>query len=146
MGKRKKIIIAAVIIVVVFFAAWKLLMTTVFKNYAGEAVGERKEEPILAVYDNTGKLKENEYDSVKHLYVRWASEEGKDMAKQLAPLLGTNQPVMVTVEIWPSATNKIMGDKKNILSLVADGKFDEKIKKLCNALSAQPQIFIRFSP
>lgn len=147
MGRTKKIIIAALIIVIVLFGAWKLLMNTVLKSYApGEGAGERKEEPILAVYDNTGKLKTTEFNHFRHLYVRWSNEEGKDMAKQLAPLLSTHEPVMVTVEVWPSASNKILGDKKNILSQVADGQFDDKIKALCSYLSAQPQVLIRFAP
>jgi len=59
MGNRKKYIIIGLIILMVLLAAWKLLMLTVFKSYAG-ASGERKEEPILAVYDYNGQLKSND--------------------------------------------------------------------------------------
>jgi len=145
MGKRKKYIIIGLIILMVLLAAWKLLMVTVFKSYAG-ASGERKEEPILAVYDYNGQLKSNNLNGFKHVFIRWNDNKEEDAAKLLSPALINHQPVLITVEIWPSSANKIFANK-NILSLVADGFFDAKIKTLCDYLSKQQQpVLIRFAP
>jgi len=98
MGNRKKYIIIGLIILMVLLAAWKLLMLTVFKSYAG-ASGERKEEPILAVYDYNGQLKSNDLNGFKHVFIRWNDNKEEDAAKLLSPVLTNHQPVLITVEI-----------------------------------------------
>ena len=145
MKGRKKIIAAVVIIGVALLIAWKLLMFTFFKTYSKDTAGERTGEPVLAVYDTKGGIKVTDFNRYKHLFLRWNNDNENDMAAQLAPVLKGDQPVVITLEIWGSARNKVFRD--NILTLIADGRYDRKITKLCNYLSKQSQqVLIRFAP
>ena len=145
MKKGKKIITVVLIIAAASFIIWKLLIFTVLKTYSKDTAGERPAEPVLAVYDRNAGLKGNALDKYKHLFIQWSNDKENDIAEQLTPLFTENQPVLITLEIWPSAGDKIFHD--NILTSIVDGRFDEKITKLCYYLSKQPQpVLIRFAP
>ena len=140
--RKGKIIIAAVLIIAASFATWKLLK---YNNASKDTVGERLIEPVLAVFDRNGELKGMDLTKCRHLFIRWNNEEVYDISKQLAPVLTGNQPLLITLEIWPSPGSKILGDK--IITQVTEGLFDKKITALCSYLSKQTQqVLIRFEP
>ena len=145
MKNKKKVITITLIVAVVFFALYKLLIFTVFNRYIKDTAGTRKEEPVLAVYDVHNNEKGYQVKQYNHTFIRWIDAQEKNNAEQLDSLLAGNQPVLITLEIWPSVKGKLLKD--NIVDQIAAGNFDRKIKALATFLSKQSkEILIRLNP
>jgi len=146
MKNKKKLVAITLIVVLGIFILYKLMVFTVFNRYREDAAGTRKEEPVLAVYDLQNEEKGYELKQYTHLYIRWNSAAEKDNAKQIDDsLLAGKNPLLITLEIWPSAGGKLL--KENIVDQIAAGNFDKKFKALAAFLSTQSrEILLRLNP
>ncbi|MBL0359129.1 MAG: hypothetical protein IPP72_20690 [Chitinophagaceae bacterium] len=141
MKNKKRLIIVLLIVAAAAFAGYKFL----YHKYVNDQVAERIDEPLLAFYDRNGNTSPVPIDQCRHISVRLNNTGASNFVEDLKKLLAGKQPVLITVEIWPYMGGKF--SKENILSLVAKGDYDEKIKAMAVVLSKQVQpILMRFDP
>jgi beta-mannanase len=141
--KSKKLLLTGI---VVLAAAGFAVYQFVFANKQQDKVAEAVSEPLLAVYDKSDTLKTGAFGPCKHLVVRWNNDESMEFAAALQKNMATNQPLLITLEIWPPLKSKFLKNA-DILTLIAAGNFDNKIKSLALQLKAASNtVMLRITP
>lgn len=142
MGNKIKWIVAIAVLAVGAFAGYKYF----FKGSATQAAVLAEKAPLLAVYDHNSETQAGEeLKKAIHINLRLTGNGSNDVAALLKKVWKGGSPVIITVETWPGTSQKFSGD--NILSLLVNGNFDEKISQLAAYISQQNQtVLVRLNP
>ncbi len=146
MKSTKRKVITALLVMLALAAGYKFLFPALYRTYSKDEVTELPVEPLLGVYNRLDSLSGKALLPLQHIMIRWnkatATEGYKD---KLKPMLAAGKPVLLTLETWPVPGNKL--GNENILSDLAKGEYDEKIKDLGVFLSTYHQpILLRLNP
>lgn len=142
MGKKIKWIVAIAVLSVGAYVGYTFFL----KGSASQSAVVAEKAPLLAVYDRNSETPAgNDLKNATHINLRLTSNGSNDVRGMLEKVWKTGTPVILTVETWPGASSKFSGD--NILSLLANGSFDEKINQLAAFISRQNQtVLLRLNP
>lgn len=142
MSKLFKWAIAALVVAAAAFAGYKYY----FKGSASQLASVNEEAALLAIYDRAndtasiGKLAD-----ITHINLRLTDNGSDDIAALLGKIWTNGSPVLLTVETWPGASAKMKG--VNILELVNNGRFDEKIRNLALFINKKTApVLLRLNP
>jgi beta-mannanase len=139
MNKAIKWIAALAVIAMLVFAAFKFF----YKNVSKQSAELINDAPLLAMFNHNDSATVNDFKNSNHILVRLTTGDKSiidEIKKVWKPGL-----VILTVETWPGVAEKFQ--KENILTIVAKGSIDEKLKELSLFISKQNQpTLVRFNP
>lgn len=146
MNRIKKGFIFLIVIAVALFFCYKYVIPKIINLLAKDTFTLSQNEPVLGTYylnnfDSTDSLK-----TIRQCTVKWnAPNNSFSYASGLKALLDSGAPLLITLEVWPNAANRLK--QENILETIVMGDFDKKILSLCDLLKNYPQsILLRLNP
>lgn len=104
------------------------------------AVDHDFKEPVLEIFDRSGKFSNYPADSLQHICVTLDKSANSDTLQKLEAELNRLHDVMITVKMQS-------GPNELVLKEVANGEFDEILKLFCEVTARHPnKILVRWNP